>query len=139
MTVTLKASSLYHGSIPAPCGSTKLFLQVQPSQLWRSSGGAMDKSQVREWIRRRVRTGALPVCKEMATYAGYGNNDSCSCCGASIGLREVEYDVYFDQRPVPFRMHLNCYRIWREERDLDEATTSFLQRSTHGEYRDGPT
>ena len=77
----------------------------------------MKEEQVRALIEKRLRTGSIPHACPSRTYAGPGSGGaSCDCCGRTIGLRDVEYEVDFLSKESRLRrtllMHMQCHAIW---------------------------
>ena len=77
----------------------------------------MKEEQVRALIEKRLRTGSIPHESPTRTYAGPGGGGAtCDCCGSTIGLRDVEYEVDFVSRESRLRrtlvMHMHCHAIW---------------------------
>ena len=73
----------------------------------------------REQVREGFARGALPTALG-ELWAGSGTGSTCRTCGRVIKVSEVEYEVI--QNASRFPMHLECFRLWKEELDLrDEA------------------
>ena len=75
----------------------------------------MSENHVRSLIRAKMEAGLLPVGPNKETYGRRGGTGTCACCGTAIGPHEVEYEVCFSSGER-FLAHMDCYRIWREER-----------------------
>ena len=76
-----------------------------------------EDERVRSIVRARLGTGVLwPMKGQVHCWAGYGCNQACVVCGASIGGAEVEYQVEApDGRQAV--AHLVCFMIWQSESD----------------------
>ena len=69
-------------------------------------------------IRARLTAGTLPRCTENPkVYGGYGEDQTCDCCGDPIQRKNVAYEVELQNSPDPktLAMHLQCFGIWVEE------------------------
>ena len=64
-------------------------------------------------IRARLASGALFRVGSKA-FAGYGTENPCVVCRASIGRREVEYEIPLGEG-IAVVSHLPCYFLWRTE------------------------
>jgi len=74
----------------------------------------MSENRIRLLIRAKVEAGLLPAGPNRETYGRRGGTGTCSCCDTAIGALEVEYEVHFFSGQM-LLVHMNCYRIWREE------------------------
>lgn len=76
----------------------------------------MKEEQVRALIEWRLRAGSIPHDCPTRTYAGPGGRGAtCDCCGSTIELRDVEYEVDFLSQSSLRRtlvMHMQCHTIW---------------------------
>ena len=88
----------------------------------------MNEEEVRTLIRERIRTGQLPTRPGDSTYPGSGYNSACLCCGQKIAWHEIEYEVRVNGSSRAFRAHINCYRVWREERLVSETPDKIGRR-----------
>jgi hypothetical protein len=74
-------------------------------------------------IRTRLYEGALPGSADnQKIYAGYGEQQTCDCCGRVIGSADVLYEIELpSQRPWPLAMHLKCFTTWVAESQFKSA------------------
>lgn len=84
----------------------------------------MKEEQVQALIERRLRAGSIPHECPTRTYAGPGSGGAtCDCCGSTIGLRDVEYEVDFLSQSKLRRtlvMHMQCHTIWSKLRSTQK-------------------
>jgi hypothetical protein len=88
--------------------------------LQRKGVALMSAKEVHALIRERIGVGQLPSGPGDKIYGGKGSNTACACCGRTIAWHEIEYEVHFNSFPHTLSMHLDCYRIWWEERRSGE-------------------
>jgi hypothetical protein len=76
-----------------------------------------DSELLREQVRTRIDSGALPQVAPARLLAGYGENQPCALCGQPITPTQVEYDVelnYGAERKT-LHFHLACHAAWQLE------------------------
>lgn len=76
-----------------------------------------EKKRVRELIRARVSSGALPRFADERIFAGKGDMQPCVCCGDTITPKDIQYEVVLADQSVLF-MHLECFNVWCKESSL---------------------
>jgi hypothetical protein len=73
----------------------------------------MNDVLLRARIRALVKTGIVPCDEPDKVWAGRGTGTHCLACGEPITATEIEYEV--ELGAVTFRLHLQCFAIWRAE------------------------
>jgi hypothetical protein len=90
--------------------------------------GMGDAENLRQAIRQRIETGALP-CGHQRMWAGPGREHVCVVCGVAIPPTVNEYEVLFpgsDESVNSLYFHLGCLNAWLEEcRDRDGRDESY--------------
>lgn len=83
------------------------------------------------YIRARLAEGRLPSREEnQKIYAGYGEGQSCDCCGCSIRGTDVLYEVEVPSECAKsLTMHLLCFEIWVRQSRTGDAARLQLNRS----------
>ena len=74
----------------------------------------MDRSSLRDVIRRKLDDGTLPTKAPKKIYTGYGSGATCDACGDTLLSAHVELSCPDEHRT--FRMHLRCAGLWEAER-----------------------
>ena len=76
-----------------------------------------DSELLREQVRTRIASGALPQIAPARLFAGYGDNQTCDVCGRSISLAQILYEVELTQRALrkTLYFHLACHAAWQLE------------------------
>jgi len=79
-----------------------------------------DSEQLREQVRTRIASGALPQTVGARVYAGYGNNQTCDVCGQPISRSQILYEVEVrhDRARKQLHVHLACHAAWQLDLDL---------------------
>ncbi len=77
---------------------------------------------IRDKIREKISTGALPMLAPHRTWGGPGEGLGCVVCERPISKDQVEFEVHFMQEgqlaPEVTRFHLDCYAAGELERSL---------------------
>jgi hypothetical protein len=77
---------------------------------------------LREKVRQRIQSGALPRAKPNRTWGGPGAGLICAVCDQRITRDQIEYEVQFVQEgvsaPQICHLHLACFAAWELERGL---------------------
>lgn len=74
-----------------------------------------DQEQLREVIRQKIRSGALPKPNCRMTWFGPGSGNSCVACDLAVGLADVEVECDLSTGGT-LRFHRSCYERWVAER-----------------------
>ena len=95
---------------------------------WGFSGGSDEQNPVDELrlsVRQRLVRGDL-VPAPRRVRAGRGTGQRCVVCARNIPASEVENEISVraDGHEVRLWAHLSCLRIWRDESDALERSTS---------------
>jgi len=95
---------------------------------WEFSGGSDGRDpldELRLSIRQRLALGDL-VPAPRRVWAGRGTGQRCVVCARNIPASEVENEISVraDGHEVRLWAHLSCLRIWRDESDALERSTS---------------
>jgi hypothetical protein len=78
----------------------------------------MERDQVAQRIRERLRSGELPRKPHERMWGGPGSGLPCRGCGDVIRADEMEIEVQF-RNPTGFtahRLHTRCFAVWEIER-----------------------
>jgi hypothetical protein len=76
--------------------------------------------ELRDTIRKRIRSVLLPGELTARLYAGPGEGGTCGCCDQAILQSDIEYDfVLGDGKRLV--MHLNCFPLRRQSLKDPEA------------------
>ena len=82
--------------------------------------------ELRDTIRKRIRSVLLPGELTARLYAGPGEGGTCGCCDQAILQSDIEYDfVLGDGKRLV--MHLNCFPLRRQSLKDPEQNHSNLQ------------
>jgi len=77
---------------------------------------------LRENVRQRIQSGALPRAKPNRTWGGPGAGLTCAVCDQRITRNQIEYEVQFVQEGTTVlqvvHLHLACFAAWELERGL---------------------
>ena len=76
-----------------------------------------EKQRLRELIRARLSSGALPRFADERIFAGKGDMQRCVCCGDTVTAKDIQYEVVLSDQSVLF-MHLECFDAWCKESSL---------------------
>jgi hypothetical protein len=71
-------------------------------------------SHLGETVRAKIDAGVLPSTRPEKIFAGHGQDEPCTVCGALIRRSQVEWSVR-DNDAVTHRFHLGCYAPWEPE------------------------
>jgi len=76
-----------------------------------------DSELLREQVRTRIASGALPQAAPARLFAGKGSNETCDVCGQSISPTQIVYDVEVTQGAgrKNLHFHLACHAAWQLE------------------------
>lgn len=74
----------------------------------------MKDEQVRDRVRRMVKSGEIPCAEPGKVWAGRGNGSHCIACSEEIGPTEIEFEVDLPSG-VRLRLHRACHNIWLDE------------------------
>jgi hypothetical protein len=87
---------------------------------------------LRTQIAARIQSSQLPRAGEQKLFAGFGDNETCDCCGTPVAKGEVLYEVEVTREfaaPVVLVMHRACFKLWSEESqrglEVDDALSRF--------------
>jgi hypothetical protein len=86
----------------------------------------MDPLVVRDVIRYKLRTGALPLRGSPTVFGGLADGETCSACGSEIPTGQLMIDGQGRRgRALPF--HVLCFEIWNDE----QRATSLIEHAQH--------
>ena len=71
-------------------------------------------SRLGDLIRAKIRAGILPLERAEKLFAGYGEEEPCTACGAPILRGQVEWSIRKDDL-VTHRFHIGCHGLWEAE------------------------
>jgi hypothetical protein len=75
------------------------------------------EEEIRERIRRMLRTGDLACDDDPRVWAGEGSGNRCAACLEPIVPSSVEYEADLNGRTLHF--HMQCHQMWLEECEPD--------------------
>ncbi len=75
----------------------------------------MDDSELRQYIREKIRDGILPAQPPRKLWAGRGTGRKCAGCEQLIRKHEVEIEVEDREARLLFFFHRGCQAVWDEE------------------------
>lgn len=77
-----------------------------------------DSEVLREKVRARIASGALPQVAPARLFAGHGDNQMCAVCGQSISRMQILYEVELTDRTErkALHFHLVCHAAWQLEK-----------------------
>jgi hypothetical protein len=82
--------------------------------LIRTTEASVTEDEIRECVRRMLRTGDLECDDDTArVWAGEGSGKRCAACVETIAPSYVEYEADLNGRTLYF--HPRCHEIWLEE------------------------
>ena len=75
-----------------------------------------DSELLRDQVRARIASGALPLATPARLFGGYGANETCDVCGRPIAPAHILYEVELNGvEPKTLRFHLACHAAWQLE------------------------
>lgn len=77
-----------------------------------------DSELLREQVRTRIASGALPQVAPARLFGGYGTNQTCDVCGQPISPTQIVYEVELTQggsKGRTLHFHLACHAAWQLE------------------------
>jgi hypothetical protein len=81
----------------------------------------MDREEIAQRIRERLRSGDLPRQRQARMWGGSGAGLPCRGCGEVIATDDLEIEVQFLTADgfSARRFHTLCYAVWEMERHED--------------------
>ena len=110
-----------------------LYLRWQTCRTWRSARASSiitspmappdgphtpDSELLREQVRTRIASGALPQVAPAHLFGGHGDNQTCDVCSRPILPTQILYEVELIEGGVKGRVlhfHLACHAAWQLE------------------------
>ena len=87
------------------------------STLRSTTEASVTEGEIRERIRRMLRTGDLACDDDPRVWAGEGSGNRCAACLEPIVPSSVEYEADLNGRTLHF--HMQCHQMWLEECEPD--------------------
>jgi hypothetical protein len=85
--------------------------------LANTTEASVTEGEIRERIRRMLRTGDIECDDTGRVWAGEGSGKRCAACLEAIVPTSVEYEADLNGRTLYF--HMRCHQIWLEECEPD--------------------
>ena len=70
-----------------------------------------DEERLREAIRQKIRSGALPKASCRMTWFGPGSGNTCVACERSVSPTDLEVECDLSGGGT-LRFHRSCYELW---------------------------
>jgi hypothetical protein len=77
----------------------------------------LDSERLRQLIRERIATGALPGAPATLVWTGWGSGRRCSACDEPIKSTDAEIEIEAVGGRPNIRFHQQCFAVWRTECD----------------------
>jgi hypothetical protein len=70
---------------------------------------------LRDFIRRRIEDGLLPLTLSKTISVGFGTGAACRACDQPIESEQVEYHSFGPRYGAALRLHWGCHILWQLE------------------------